>query len=78
MLAARKLKLATGWLRAAELEWLQDLVLAREIWLVHARLGLLPLLLAKRSLSPAADDGPLRGMQLEFDYAFAPTAYARL
>ncbi|MBO2007568.1 hypothetical protein [Hymenobacter negativus] len=75
--ALRKLKLATGWLTAAEQAWLQELVLAREIWQVHPRLGVLPLAWPKRSLAVGGDEPPLRGMTLEFDYAFDPTAYAR-
>jgi hypothetical protein len=75
--ATRKLKLAIGWRTAAELAWVQELVLAPEIWLHHPRLGPLPLKLAKRSLALPGDEGGLRGMSLEFDYAFAPTAIAR-
>jgi len=75
--ASRKLKLATGWLRAAELQWLQELVLSRELWEWQAG-RVLPLEAAKRQLSYHHDDNPLRGLLLEFDYAFAPTAYANL
>ena len=75
--AARKLKLATGWLTPDQQEWLQELVFARDIWHLHPQLGPLPLLLPKRSLAVAGDDAPLRGALLEFDYAFESTAYAR-
>lgn len=72
--ATRKIKLATGWLTRAELAWLQELVLAREIW--EWRGGqLLPLELPKRQLTYASDLDALRGLLLEFDYAYAPTAY---
>lgn len=72
--ANRKIKLATGWLSRAELAWLQELVLAREIW--EWRGGqLLPLELPKRQLTYASDLDPLRGLLLEFDYAYAPVAY---
>lgn len=75
--AVRKLKLATGWLTGAQLAWLQELVLAREIW--EWRNGrLLPLDLTKRQVAHQSDDTPLRGLLLEFDYAYAPTAYANL
>ena len=74
--ASRKLRLATGWLTAAELAWLQELLLAREAWLLDARLGLLPLELTKRSLNYVSDDTPLRGLLIECDYAYEPTAYA--
>ncbi|UOQ96631.1 hypothetical protein MUN81_15450 [Hymenobacter sp. 5317J-9] len=75
--AVRKLKLATGWLRASELRWLQELVLAREIWEWQPG-RVLPLDVAKRQLAYLSDANPLRGMALEYDYAFAPTAYAAL
>lgn len=75
--AARKLKLATGWLTAAQLAWLQELVLAKEIWYHHPRLGPLPLKLAKRTIALPGDEAPLRGLSLDFDYAFEPTATAR-
>jgi hypothetical protein len=75
--AQRKLKLAVGWLTAEEQAWLQELVLARELWQVHPRLGVLPLAWPKRSLAVGGDEPPLRGLTLEFDYAFDPTAYAR-
>ncbi|MBF9239479.1 hypothetical protein I2I05_18950 [Hymenobacter sp. BT683] len=74
---SRKLKLATGWLKAAQLRWLQELVLAREIWEWKGG-RLWPLDPTKRVLVPESDEAPLRGMLLEFDYAFAPTAYADL
>lgn len=75
--ASRKLKLATGWLTAAQLRWLQELVLAREIWEWQSG-RLLSIDPAKRQLAYQSDDNPLRGMLLEYDYAFAPTAYANL
>ena len=75
--ATRKCKLATGWLTAAQLAWLQELVLARELW--EAQAGrLLPLDPTKRSLAYYSDENPLRGLLLEFDYAFEATAYANL
>jgi hypothetical protein len=73
--ASRKLKLATGWLTPAELDWLQDLVLSREVWhQVGAQLR--PLDWSKRSLATYSDEPTLRGLLLECDYAYAPTAYA--
>ncbi|MGI4870647.1 MAG: hypothetical protein ACRYFX_05645 [Janthinobacterium lividum] len=73
--AVRKLKLATGWLTPDELTWAQELVLAREVW--HLELGQLrPLDMAKRSLATYSDEPGLRGLLLEFDYAYAPVAYA--
>ena len=77
VVASRKLKLATGWLPAEQQQWLQELVLARDVWQWDASRGLLPLLLAKRSLALGTDDPALRGAVLEFDYAFSPTASAR-
>ena len=73
--ASRKLKLASGWLSPAELEWAQEVVLSREIW---QQLGgqLYPLDWGKRSLATYSDEPGLRGLLLEFDYAYAPTAYA--
>jgi hypothetical protein len=73
--ASRKLKLATGWLTPAELTWLQDLVLARELW-QHVDAQLRPLDWPKRSLAAYSDEPGLRGLLLELDYAYAPTAYA--
>jgi hypothetical protein len=73
--ATRKLKLTTGWLTAAELAWVQELVLSRELWLlVDGQLR--PLDWPKRSLAAYSDEPGLRKLQLEFDYAYAPTAYA--
>ena len=77
VVATRKLKLATGWLKAAELQWLQELVLSRELWEWQPG-RVLPLDAAKRQLAYHSDEQPLRGLLLEFDYAFAPTAYANL
>lgn len=74
---SRKLKLATGWLKAAQLAWLQELVLAREIWEWKAG-RLLPLDPSKRQLAYLSDENPLRGMLLEFDYAYEVSAYANL
>jgi hypothetical protein len=73
--ASRKLKLATSWLSPAELDWLQELVLTREAW--H-QVGpqLRPLDWPKRSLATYSDEPTLRGLLLECDYAYAPTAYA--
>ena len=73
--ASRKLKLATGWLTPDELAWLQDLVLSREVWQV-AGAQLRPLDWSKRSLATYSDEPGLRGLLLECDYAYAPTAYA--
>jgi hypothetical protein len=73
--ASRKLKLATGWQLPAELAWLQELVLARELW-QHVDAQLRPLDWPKRSLATYSDEPGLRGLLLEFDYAYAPTAYA--
>ena len=73
--ASRKLKLTTGWLTAAELAWVQELVLSRELWLLVAG-QLRPLDWPKRSLAVYSDEPGLRKLQLEFDYAYAPTAYA--
>ncbi len=73
----RKIKLATGWLPPAELAWLQELVLSRDVWELRAG-RLLPLTLAKRQLLYESDEAALRGVTLELDYAFAPTAYANL
>lgn len=73
--ASRKLKLTTGWLNPAELAWVQELVLTRELW----QLGqgqLRPLDWPKRSLAAYSDEPGLRKLQLDFDYAYAPTAYA--
>ncbi len=73
--ANRKLKLTTGWLTAAELAWVQELVLSRELWLLvegHLR----PLDWSKRSLAAFSDEPGLRKLILEVDYAYAPTAYA--
>jgi hypothetical protein len=73
--AGRKLKLATGWLTPAELDWLQELVFAREVWQqVGAQLRALDW--PKRSLATYSDEPTLRGLLLECDYAYAPTAYA--
>ena len=73
--ASRKLKLATGWLTPAELAWAQELVLSRELWLATAG-QLRPLDWSKRTLATYSDEPGLRGLLLEFDYAYAPTAYA--
>ncbi|MDB5270230.1 MAG: hypothetical protein JWP58_3270 [Hymenobacter sp.] len=74
---SRKLKLATGWLTAAQLRWLQELVLSREIW--EWKDGrLLPLDPTKRSLAYESDEAPLRGLLLEYDYAFEAGAPADL
>lgn len=73
--ASRKLKLPTGWLSPAELDWLQELVFAREVW-HRVSTQLRPLDWPKRSLVPYADEPGLRGLLLECDYAYAPTAYA--
>ncbi len=73
--ASRKLKLATGWLSPAEWAWAQEVVLSRELWLLAGG-QLLPLSAPKRSLAAYSDEPTLRGLLLEFDYAFAPTAYA--
>ncbi|MDO7885338.1 hypothetical protein [Hymenobacter cheonanensis] len=73
--ASRKLKLATGWLEPEELAWLQDLVLSREVWLAQAE-QLRPLDWGKRTLAPYSDEPGLRGLLLECDYAYSPTAYA--
>jgi hypothetical protein len=75
VVASRKLKLATGWLAPDELAWLQELVLAREVWQAQAG-QLRPLDWSKRSLATYSDEPGLRGLLLEFDYAYAPTAYA--
>jgi hypothetical protein len=75
LVASRKLKLATGWLNGADMSWLQELVLARELW-QHVAGQLRPLDWPKRSLNLASDEPSLRGLLLEFDYAYAPTAYA--
>jgi hypothetical protein len=73
--ASRKLRLAIGWQLPAELDWLQELVLSREVWQqVGAQLR--PLDWPKRSLVPYAEEPGLRGLLLECDYAYAPTAYA--
>jgi hypothetical protein len=73
--AGRKLRLATGWLEARELDWLQELVLSREVWQqVNAQLR--PLDWGKRSLATYSDEPGLRGLLIECDYAYAPTAYA--
>ncbi|WP_210521591.1 hypothetical protein [Hymenobacter terricola] len=74
---SRKLKLATGWLTAAQLRWLQELVLSRDVWEWQAG-RLLPLDPTKRQVAYAADEAPLRGMLLEYDYAFAADLYADL
>jgi hypothetical protein len=73
--ASRKLRLATGWLLLTELDWLQELVLTREVW--H-QVGpqLRELDWSKRSLAAYSDEPGLRGLLIEADYAFAPTAYA--
>lgn len=73
--ASRKLKLGTGWLSPAELAWVQELVLSREVWQQGAG-QLRPLDWSKRTLATYADAPTLRGLLLEFDYAYAPTAYA--
>ena len=75
VLASRKLRLQTGWLSNEELDWLQELVLAREVW---QQLGsqLRSLDWPKRSLATYSDEPGLRGLLLECDYAYAPTAYA--
>jgi hypothetical protein len=73
--ASRKLKLALGWRNPDELLWLQELVLAREIW-QHVATQLRPLDWGKRSLGTYSDEPGLRGLSVEFDYAYAPTAYA--
>jgi hypothetical protein len=73
--AGRKLKLASGWLKAAELAWVQEVVLSRELW-QQVGTQLRPLDAAKRTLTPYGDEPALRGLLLEFDYAYAPTAYA--
>jgi hypothetical protein len=58
-----------------ELDWLQELVLSREVWQqVGAQLR--PLDWPKRSLVPYSEEPGLRGLLLECDYAYAPTAYA--
>jgi hypothetical protein len=75
--ASRKLKLATGWLTAEQLRWLQELVLSREVWQWKAG-KLLPLDWRKRQLLYESDTDPLRGVLLEFDYAYTPAAYAAL
>jgi len=73
--ASRKLRLATGWLEARELDWLQELVLTREVWQqINGQLR--PLDWSKRSLATYSDEPGLRGLLLECDYAYAPTAYA--
>lgn len=73
--AGRKLKLTTAWLNAAELAWVQELVLSRELWLATSG-QLRPLDWPKRSLAVYSDEPGLRKLALEFDYAYAPTAYA--
>jgi len=73
--ASRKLRLAIGWLEAPELDWLQELVLTREVW-QQLNGQLRPLDWSKRSLAPYSDEPGLRGLLLECDYAYAPTAYA--
>jgi hypothetical protein len=73
--ASRKLQLATGWLTPDELAWVQDLVLSREVWQV-AGAQLRPLDWSKRTLATYSDEPGLRGLTLECDYAYAPTAYA--
>ncbi|MCC2546433.1 hypothetical protein LJY25_08250 [Hymenobacter sp. BT175] len=75
--ATRKIKQPTGWLTTEQLDWLQELVLARERWEVAAG-RLLPVLLTKKTLTYAQDDSALRGYTFEFEYAFEPTAYANL
>jgi len=73
--ASRKLKLATGWLEPEELAWLQELVLSREVWLAQGE-QLRPLDWGKRTLATYSDEPGLRGLLLECDYGYAPTAYA--
>lgn len=74
--ASRKLRLTTGWQPAPEeLLWLQDLVLAPEIWQQFGA-QLRPLDWPKRSLAVYSDEPTLRGLVLDFDYAYVPTAYA--
>lgn len=73
--AGRKLKLAIGWRTPAELAWLQELVLAREIW-QHVAEQLRPLDWPKRTLGTYSDEPGLRGLSMEFDYAYETTAYA--
>jgi hypothetical protein len=75
LVASRKLLLRTGWLAPADLEWLQELGLTREAW--H-QVGeqLRPLDLPKRSIATYSDEPSLRGLVLDFDYAYAPIAYA--
>jgi hypothetical protein len=73
--ASRKLRLAVGWQFPRELDYLQELVLSREVWQqVNAQLR--PLDWSKRSLAPYTDEPTLRGLLIECDYAYAPTAYA--
>jgi hypothetical protein len=73
--AVRKLKLASGWLTPQELDWVQDLVLSRELW-QQVGTQLRPLDASKRTVATYSDAPGLRGLLLEFDYAFAPIAYA--
>jgi hypothetical protein len=73
--ASRKLRLAVGWQFPRELEWLQELVLTREVW-QQLNGQLRPLDWSKRSLAPYSDEPGLRGLLIECDYAYAPTAYA--
>jgi len=61
--ASRKLKLATGWLSPAELDWLQELVLTRELW-QQVGTQLRPLDWPKRSLATYGDEPGLRGLLL--------------
>ncbi|GAB2954673.1 hypothetical protein GCM10027048_20210 [Hymenobacter coalescens] len=73
----RRLKVRTGFLTAAQWDWLQELVLAQERWEARGA-QLLPLLLTKGSLAYARDERPLSGFEFEYEYAFDATAYARL
>jgi hypothetical protein len=73
--ASRKLRLHVGWQTPRELDYLQELVLSREVWQqVNGQLR--PLDWSKRSLAPYTDEPTLRGLLIEADYAYAPTAYA--
>lgn len=73
--AGRKLRLHVGWQFPRELDYLQELVLSREVWQqVNGQLR--PLDWPKRSLAPYTDEPTLRGLLIECDYAYAPTAYA--
>jgi hypothetical protein len=75
LVASRKLRLHVGWQFPRELDYLQELVLSREVWQqVNGQLR--PLDWSKRSLAPYTDEPTLRGLLIECDYAYAPTAYA--